>query len=208
MITIARLERTDYNQPLPGYHHQHQANLCRQHQLKNGRVQADNRAVARWRPCLSLAHQERQEGVLPAGYPGRANRGRGRHADRAVSQGRYRLARAGGNRWPGSDVFQMTPEEIAAIVAECERRFRERTPPRDCQEVLASYRVGRGELRRYANEQKIKMDELDEVFQVAMLRLFVRLKREFPGERWDADTSATKELAKRHGIVLPRLKRS
>jgi hypothetical protein len=100
----------------------------------------------------------------------------------------------------------MTPDQIKLVVDEVERRFRERTPATRVDEVNASYRVGRGEVRRWCSEQGIPLDELDEDLAVASLRLFVRLHREFPRECWDHWNAASKDLAKRYRIVLPRIK--
>lgn len=80
----------------------------------------------------------------------------------------------------------MTREQIAAYVAEVERRFRERTPARSIDEVLPEQRVGRGEMRRYMLEQFGVGLSLDDVEALAepLLELFRRLRREFPGDRW------------------------
>ena len=101
----------------------------------------------------------------------------------------------------------MTGADVERVVAEVERRFRERTPAKQIDEVNASYRVGRGEIRRWASEQGIALDEMDDALEVALLRLFARLRREFPFEMWDDWNSRTRELAKAHGIVLPRPKK-
>jgi hypothetical protein len=101
----------------------------------------------------------------------------------------------------------MTPEDISRVVAESERRFRARTPATRVDEVNASYRVGRGEIRTWCTEQGIKLDELDPDFELAMLKLYVRLHREFPNEMWDHWNIRMKELAKAHKIRLPRIKR-
>lgn len=100
----------------------------------------------------------------------------------------------------------MTPEHIKAVVAEIERRWRERTPATRVDEVNASYRVGRGEMRRWCTEQGIPLDEMDEGLEVELLRLFVRLRREFPDEMWDHWNVRSRETAKTHGIALPRTK--
>lgn len=101
----------------------------------------------------------------------------------------------------------MTANDIERVVAEIERRWRERTPATRVDEVNASYRVGRGEIRRWCTEQHIPLDEMDEDLEVAIIRLYVRLRREFPDEMWDHYNIRHQEAAKRHGITLPRPKR-
>lgn len=64
----------------------------------------------------------------------------------------------------------MTEAEIKLVVNEVERRWRERTPSRDITEVLASWKVGRGEIRRWCNENNINLDELDDDYNAAMLQ--------------------------------------
>lgn len=101
----------------------------------------------------------------------------------------------------------MTPDEIARVVAESEKRFRARTPATRIDEINASYRVGRGEIRGWCSDEGIALDEVDENFELAMLKLYVRLHREFPNEKWDHWNNRMIELAKRNKIQLPRIKR-
>lgn len=101
----------------------------------------------------------------------------------------------------------MTTDEIARTVAEIDRRFRERTPATRVDEALASYRVGRGEIRRWCSEEGIHLDEFSEEFQLASLRMYVKLRREFPDERWEPISGPTLDLARQHKIRIPRVKR-
>ena len=55
-----------------------------------------------------------------------------------------------------------TDADEQALRAEMERRFRERTPPRNVMDALADTRVGRGEMRSWATEARGKaIPELD-----------------------------------------------
>lgn len=95
-------------------------------------------------------------------------------------------------------------EDTQKFLSELERRWRSRTPATRIDEVRASDRVMRGEMRLWASENGVKIDELDDAFQAEVLRVFVRLRREFPDDQWDSYNYATRALAKRFGIVLPR----
>lgn len=79
----------------------------------------------------------------------------------------------------------MTATEIELVVIETERRWRERTPATRVDEVNASYRVARGEMRRWCSEHGIKLDEFDPNMQDAWNRMYKRLRKEFPSERWE-----------------------
>lgn len=66
-----------------------------------------------------------------------------------------------------------TNEDEAALRAEMERRFRERTPPRNVMEVLLGSRVGRGEMRSWATGARGKsIPELDTVLGVERARWY------------------------------------
>lgn len=102
----------------------------------------------------------------------------------------------------------MTPEHIQAVVDYLERTWRSRTPSTRVDEVNASYRVGRGEMRLWCRQNNIQLDEMDEDFQVASTRMYFRLYREFPHERWDYPvTAATQYLCKTYKITIPNLPR-
>jgi hypothetical protein len=73
-----------------------------------------------------------------------------------------------------------------AYVAELERRWRERQPARNVDEVLAAGRVGRSEMRAWFREhlgRDMNLDDAEEV-QPAVTRLMRKLRREFPQEVW------------------------
>ena len=78
----------------------------------------------------------------------------------------------------------MEPTDIDTVVNEIERRFRERTPATRVDEVLASYRGGRSEIRRWCIDNGIELDELDPAYVDASNRMFSRLRREFKNDRW------------------------
>jgi hypothetical protein len=101
----------------------------------------------------------------------------------------------------------VTADDIKRVVDEVERRWRERTPATRVDEVNASYRVGRGEIRTWCTVQGIELDEMDEGLEVALLRMYVGLRREFPNEMWDHANARMKETAIRHKIVIPRVRR-
>lgn len=97
-------------------------------------------------------------------------------------------------------------EELRRVVAEVERRWRERTPATSVDEVNASYRVSRGEIRAWCKDQNVAIDETDDALELALIRLFMRLREEFPGEQWEAPNVRTKELCKKYGVKIPRKK--
>ena len=101
----------------------------------------------------------------------------------------------------------MTAEDIKRVVAEVERRWRERTPATRIDEVDASYRVSRGEMRRWCNEQNIPYDDMDEMLDVELVRLFMKLRGEFPDEKWNHMNFKARETCKKHGIKIPRAKK-
>ena len=80
----------------------------------------------------------------------------------------------------------MTNTERDAFLAELERRFRARTPSMDILSALAPYRVGRSEMRAWFDERFGRSLTFDEEtgLQALVTRLYRRLKREFPQERW------------------------
>ena len=80
----------------------------------------------------------------------------------------------------------MTKNELAAYVAETETRFRARTPSTDILSALPEHRVGRSEMRAWFVEKFGRDLTLDDATELArpLARLFGRLRREFPDERW------------------------
>lgn len=98
----------------------------------------------------------------------------------------------------------MTFTEIEAILKEVEKRFRERTPARRIDEVAASYRVSRSEMQSIAENLGIRLVRVDDVFEVELLRLMVKLRNEFPEEQWSGWNSATREFARKYNIRLPK----
>ena len=71
-------------------------------------------------------------------------------------------------------------------MAEFERRWRARTPATTVDEVLPEFRVGRGELRRWVLETfqvEVEFEDLEPLNR-ALVPVFRRLRREFPGELW------------------------
>ena len=81
----------------------------------------------------------------------------------------------------------MTEQQKLAYVAEMERRWRERTPSTDILSALPGYRVGRSEMRAWFLEtyqQEMDFDDETDV-QPLVAKMFARLRRKFPGERWD-----------------------
>lgn len=98
----------------------------------------------------------------------------------------------------------MTAEEINRVVEFIEKTWRDRTPATRVDEVPASYRVSRGEIRLWCNQQGIKLDEFDEQFQIAATTMFMRLRREFPDEQWASITQIERQWCKDRGITIPR----
>lgn len=96
----------------------------------------------------------------------------------------------------------MKTDDINKIIAEVEKRWRKRTPATRIDEVLASYRVSRGEIRQWCNQNNIELDELDDMFQVAMTKMFINLRKEFPEEKWSEWSARDKDLAKQYGYRL------
>tara|TARA_Y100000593_G_scaffold29912_1_gene59268 strand:- start:7559 stop:7795 length:237 start_codon:yes stop_codon:yes gene_type:complete len=78
----------------------------------------------------------------------------------------------------------MTTHDINAVLAETESRFRQRTPATRADEALASYRVGRSEMRRWCLDNGVALDEFCPDFIAASEKLFHRLRREFKTDRW------------------------
>ena len=98
----------------------------------------------------------------------------------------------------------MTADEITRLVAHVEQLWRSRTPPTSVHEMLPSYRVGRAEIWAWCNDNGIRYDELDEECDVAMTKMFLRLRREFPAEKWDAPNAHMKELCKKYKLRIPK----
>lgn len=80
----------------------------------------------------------------------------------------------------------MTAVEIGAYVAEVESRFRARTPSTDILSALPEQRVGRSEMRAWFLERFGRELDLWDVMELEapVSRLFRRLRRAFPDERW------------------------
>jgi len=99
----------------------------------------------------------------------------------------------------------MTAMDIAQYLDEVERRWRSRTPARTVNDVDAGSRVTRGEMRTWCRVNGIAFVEMDEEdSQVPLTRLMMRLRREFPGERWGYLNCATVDMCRRHKIVVPK----
>ena len=62
-------------------------------------------------------------------------------------------------------------------------------------------------MRLWCRDNGIKLDETDEELNVALTKMFLGLRREFPDEKWDAPNAAMKELCKKHGLRIPRARR-
>ncbi len=87
--------------------------------------------------------------------------------------------------------------EFSSLLKEIERLWRERTPPKTIDEIDPGTRVQRGEMRVIAKRLGLSVEETSPVFQSQLLRLFDRLKMEFPEDKWGKDTAATRELRRR-----------
>ena len=98
----------------------------------------------------------------------------------------------------------MTPEEIRLTVEEIERRWRSRTPAKTASDANASYRVATSEILLWGNQNGIEVDRTDEDFQEASTRMFFRLRKEFPNEKWDVLNAATREFCKKRKISIPK----
>lgn len=75
--------------------------------------------------------------------------------------------------------------DVERIVAEVERRWRARTPAIRIDEVDPATRVSRGEMRLWAKQNSVKYDDLDPDLALALDKMFRRLRKEFPKERWE-----------------------
>ena len=84
----------------------------------------------------------------------------------------------------------MTSTQIAAFVAEMERRWRSRTPTTDPNYAHPDYRVGRSEMVTWAHDTLgvtlDLVDTVDPTLVVALKHMWRRLRREFPDEGWSA----------------------
>lgn len=82
----------------------------------------------------------------------------------------------------------MTKREVDQYVAEFERRFRERTPARQIDEVIANHRVGRGEMRTWFAATFGRSITVDDVLdlQRPLKACFKKLRAEFPSDVWEA----------------------
>lgn len=78
----------------------------------------------------------------------------------------------------------MDKSDIQKVVDFIETTWRSRTPATRIDSVNASYRVGRGEVRLWCNNNNIKLNELDTDFNNACLKMFKKLKKEFPNDMW------------------------
>jgi len=80
----------------------------------------------------------------------------------------------------------LTPEQVAAYVGEFERRFRNRTPATQIDEILPATRVGRGEMRAWFSDQYGRPMTLDDVeaLEEPVAKSFRKLRKMYPFERW------------------------
>lgn len=78
----------------------------------------------------------------------------------------------------------MTNDDIQRVIAHIEKTWKSRTPATRIDDVDASYRVGRGEVRLWCSNNNIKLDEFDDAFNRECKKLFKRLKKEYPNEMW------------------------
>lgn len=79
----------------------------------------------------------------------------------------------------------MTTTDIQKVIDYIEATWRSRTPATRIDNVDASYRVGRGEVRLWCTQNNIRLGEFDDEFNKACKKLFKRLKKEFPDEMWN-----------------------
>ncbi len=86
--------------------------------------------------------------------------------------------------------------DIEKILKEVERRWLERTPAKSIDEVDPAYRVSRGEIRLWCSQNNIILDELDADLELALAKLYKRLKKEYPHERWDKGTLRMRAVLK------------
>lgn len=79
----------------------------------------------------------------------------------------------------------MIPEQYDLVIAEIERRWRERTPAKDINDLMAGFRVRNSEMRAFAERNGFTLDTItDPEYQRRLSELMGRLKKEFPNENW------------------------
>lgn len=98
----------------------------------------------------------------------------------------------------------MNASQVATVVAEIERRWRDRTPAKSVADASPDDRVNRSEINAFCCERFGCLPPIgDDDYDLAIFRLFDRLRREFPDERWEPKrnwTARTKERRKELGI--------
>lgn len=100
----------------------------------------------------------------------------------------------------------MTPGQVAAVLAEAERRWRARTPAKGILDVMPECRVPRSEFRLIIRDLGFGPGEPigDDEWDRAVFEMFDRLRKEFPDEIWEPAkswTAATVERRKQLGLV-------
>lgn len=92
----------------------------------------------------------------------------------------------------------MTTAELQAYVSEHERRFRERTPPVHVDQVLTEYRVTRSEMFAWFERtfgRALTVTEYADAHGTPETRkMWLRLRRAFPDERWPTKTGRRQTL--------------
>ena len=96
------------------------------------------------------------------------------------------------------------PRELKIkLVEEIERRWRSRTLPKTVIDVEPESRVNRSEMSQFAHQLGIELPINDDEYDIMIFKLYDRLRKEFPKERWEKKknrTSATIRRRKELGL--------